>query len=322
MKRISHIYHIILIVLIVLLLISTALCEQSVWDCPECGRTGNTGNYCGGCAHPAPWLETTTAPPTSTPSPTPTPRPTQTPTPAPTSRLQGFKTTGNIVTFGHYEQDDDTSNGTEEIEWIVLDVQEDKVLLISKYVLDVIPYNKTNANVTWASCSLRKWLNNNFLKSAFSKEEQAAIILSDIDNSNDQHGGYYAKKNYGGKNTKDKIFILSYAEANGFFFDKNAQFEAQSHPTVYASKKLYEYWRRIWVNSGIEIDAWADEEIKKDTEWADWWLRSPLEDFRNYVKTVYYNGNYKKYMIGDYMVNEGNGCVRPVFWLSLDSNVF
>lgn len=31
--------------------------ESNTWDCPECGRSGNTGNYCGGCAHPAPWVE-------------------------------------------------------------------------------------------------------------------------------------------------------------------------------------------------------------------------------------------------------------------------
>ena len=35
----------------------TATAEHAPWDCPECGRTGNTGNYCGGCAHPAPWIE-------------------------------------------------------------------------------------------------------------------------------------------------------------------------------------------------------------------------------------------------------------------------
>ena len=34
--------------------------EHAAWDCPECGRLGNTRNYCGGCAHPAPWLETAT----------------------------------------------------------------------------------------------------------------------------------------------------------------------------------------------------------------------------------------------------------------------
>ena len=34
-----------------------AISPGSPWDCPECGRTGNTGNFCGGCAHPAPWIE-------------------------------------------------------------------------------------------------------------------------------------------------------------------------------------------------------------------------------------------------------------------------
>ena len=32
--------------------------EHYEWNCPQCGRVGNKGNYCGGCAHPAPWVET------------------------------------------------------------------------------------------------------------------------------------------------------------------------------------------------------------------------------------------------------------------------
>ena len=47
----------IMLCLMFLLCIFTASAEQSIWDCPECGRTGNTGNFCGGCAHPAPWME-------------------------------------------------------------------------------------------------------------------------------------------------------------------------------------------------------------------------------------------------------------------------
>lgn len=47
---------VLIVALAILLVVPTVLCEQSTWNCPECGRTGNTGNYCGGCAHPAPWL--------------------------------------------------------------------------------------------------------------------------------------------------------------------------------------------------------------------------------------------------------------------------
>lgn len=54
-------------------------------------------------------------------------------------------TTGQLVRFGSYEQDNDTSNGKEPIEWIVLSVDEEqgRALLLSRYVLDRIPlYDK------------------------------------------------------------------------------------------------------------------------------------------------------------------------------------
>ena len=46
------------------------------------------------------------------------------------------------VFFGKYEQDGDLSNGPEDIEWIVLDIDENnnEALLLSKYVIDVKPY--------------------------------------------------------------------------------------------------------------------------------------------------------------------------------------
>ena len=108
--------------------LNAALCEQTVWDCPECGRTGNTGNYCGNCAHPAPWMGTADNKNTES---------TQ-------MDISAFQTINNIVTFGHYEQDNDLSNGPEEIEWIVLDFDEKdhKALLISRYGLDAKPYKR------------------------------------------------------------------------------------------------------------------------------------------------------------------------------------
>lgn len=40
---------------------------------------------------------------------------------------------GSYVKFGSYEQDNDLSNGKEKIEWLVLDLQANEALLISKY---------------------------------------------------------------------------------------------------------------------------------------------------------------------------------------------
>ena len=78
---------------------------------------------------------------------------------------------GDVITFGKYEQDNKTSNGKEDIEWIILDRQGDKVLLISRMALDQQPYNTKKADVTWETCSLRKWLNGSFYESAFDEED-------------------------------------------------------------------------------------------------------------------------------------------------------
>ena len=48
---------------------------------------------------------------------------------------------GNTVVFGNYEQDNDTSNGKEPIEWIIISEENDRRLLVSKYILDVQPFN-------------------------------------------------------------------------------------------------------------------------------------------------------------------------------------
>jgi ABC-type antimicrobial peptide transport system permease subunit len=82
---------------------------------------------------------------------------------------------GDIVTFGHYEQDNNQEDGKEKIEWIVLDKKDNKALLISKYALDCQPYHKVREPITWGNCTLRRWLNNAFLHTAFSAKEQSII---------------------------------------------------------------------------------------------------------------------------------------------------
>ena len=57
--------------------------------------------------------------------------------------------TGDYVFFGEYEQDNNTSNGKEDIEWLVIEAKNDKLFVISKYALDSKPYNKEDIDVTW-----------------------------------------------------------------------------------------------------------------------------------------------------------------------------
>ena len=126
---------------------------------------------------------------------------------------------GDIVTFDHFSQDKGPDNSIKPIEWIVLDVQDGKALLLSRYGLYAAGYHNTWDDCTWETCSLRAWLNSTFLDLAFSAKEQSAILVSTVDNSASQ--GYDwtqvgGEKSVGGNNTQDKVFLLSYAEADRY----------------------------------------------------------------------------------------------------------
>lgn len=121
---------------------------------------------------------------------------------------------GNYVSFGTYPQTK-AGNDATPIEWLVLARDGDKALLISRYGLDVQPYNKDYTSVTWETCTLRTWLNSTFYNKAFSSAEQAAILTTDVDNSKSQCYSIWTTS--GGNNTQDKVFLLSYAEANKYF---------------------------------------------------------------------------------------------------------
>ncbi|MBQ7220528.1 MAG: hypothetical protein IJS28_06065 [Synergistaceae bacterium] len=79
------------------------------------------------------------------------------------------------VQFGKYYRD---SEELSPITWLVLYEDSDSLLLITKYCIDSIPYNETRATVTWEACTLRQWLNGEFLHTAFTSQEQEAISRS------------------------------------------------------------------------------------------------------------------------------------------------
>jgi tetratricopeptide (TPR) repeat protein len=194
---------------------------------------------------------------------------------------------GSTVFFGSYEQDNNTANGKEDIEWIVLSKEGNKVLVISKYALDCQNYNSTHTDVTWETCSLRKWLNGTFLSAAFSSAEQNSIISSTV--TADKNPKYSTLP---GKNTTDKVFLLSITEANKYFSSDNAR-QCQGTAYCYAQGAY----------KGSNGNRW-------------WWLRSPgLDSSRaadvDYVGSVSHLG---------YGVDCGRGAVRPALWINLGGN--
>ena len=126
---------------------------------------------------------------------------------------------GDIIKFGDYPQD---SNGSKSpIEWLVLDVKGNEALLISRYGLDCKQYHHNYTDITWEDCDLRKWLNNDFIKLAFSEEDAKKIKLSKLKNEGTR----------GGNETKDRVFCLSIDEAEQYFI---SEYDRQCKPTAYA----------------------------------------------------------------------------------------
>jgi len=102
--------------------------------------------------------------------------------------------------FGNYEQDGDTANGAEPIEWEVLDTDGDNILLISKSALDSRAYHSRNTNISWKDSDLRAWLNGEFLENAFSDSEHCQMREVVLE-----------------PGIRDRLFLLSAEEALYYF---------------------------------------------------------------------------------------------------------
>ncbi len=117
----------------------------------------------------------------------------------------------DTVNFGYYHG---------ETEWIVLDKEGDKLLLISKLSLDNKKFNdEYNQDVTWKTSDLRKWLNDEFIYEAFSQTERNLLV----ETTTTRNGA------------KDKVSLLSYSEAEKYFSTKMAR---KTMPSEYAIHKV------------------------------------------------------------------------------------
>ena len=296
---------------LVMVLMSLAFCEASgeEWICPNCGKT-NTTNFCTSCGTkrevwicPSCGTENSDAFCGNCGSPKPIDARPETPADGEqTTKAIGSIKVGDIVTFGRYPQ---TAEGTDQtpIEWIVLDYDETnhKALLLSRYGLVAKPYNTERTDITWEKCTLRTWLNGEFLNKAFSAGEQSAILTTKVDNSKSQ--GYSGWHKDGGNNTEDRIFLLSCAEANRYLdvtIDDTNNVRSRVAPTVFA------------MTGGADA---SDGSLTADGSTAGWWwLRSP-GGCQNSAAGVSPEGSlsYSRAYHRSFIV-------RPAFWIDLTSN--
>ena len=194
------------------------------------------------------------------------------------------------IMFGRYEQ----GYGIAPIEWQVLKIEDDRVLLISKYAIERKKYFnlrfkelKKEKNTTWEACSLRTWLNKDFLDVAFNEEERKWIM--DTKCSADPN-----PKNItipAGNSTNDKVFLLSIKEVQKYFDSDSAR---GCIPTHYA----------------VSQGAYRNIENGK----CCWILRSPGDEILN-IALVRSDGTVSYKGCG---VLADDACVRPALWINLN----
>ena len=92
-------------------------------------------------------------------------------------------------------------------EWRVLDVFDDGILLLDEKCSEQKPFNETGKKCSWIDSSLRKWLNDDYLKKYFSLEEIKYINNTTIKTVTDICSE---------KETIDRVFCLSDIELNKY----------------------------------------------------------------------------------------------------------
>lgn len=198
-----------------------------------------------------------------------------------------------IISFGEYD-------------WRVLEIKDNTALIMTEYIVAQHPYHDFKGDVTWADCSLRKYLNNEFYK-GFTQADQ--LRIKPVLNKNPDNQWYAST---GGGDTKDYIFLLSIEEVVcKYFGDSSKNLENRSARQRYwFQKKDPNNYKR-----GTTFDGYV---------WW-WWLRSPGRDNRRAVY-IHGDGNVGIQGNGTFgyssntihpLTDDNSGGVRPVLWLSL-----
>ena len=179
------------------------------------------------------------------------------------------------------------------VEWIVLHETKEKILVLSKYILDAKRMFPDCIYTSWERSTLRKWLNQDFFHEVFAPEEQKRISESEIFTPDCRDFGSYGE-NY----TKDKLFLLSEEELYHYLPNPDSRTApAESHAVGY-SQDLKDFVNLL--------------PFYKEMKNCWWWLRSTGDEPNNFG-VVWSDGSV--FALGHY-ANYERG-IRPAMYLNL-----
>lgn len=222
---------------------------------------------------------------------------------------------GDIVQMGTYEQDGDAET-EDPICWDVLDKDGDAMMLISH---DVIAYQRFSDSfkcVIWEDSQIRSWLNQEFYAEAFDETEQASIRETTLENPStvgfaahvDPSGDVQVRESR--PDTKDKIFLLSWKEAEQYYGNRLTDASILGRRP---SRAVLQKRKAIFTDLIIEeLPAMYpySRHLPDGTERLPWMLRSTgMKDYT--ILVIGYEGKWDQDYPDSY-----NG-VRPAMWVNV-----
>ncbi|MBE6588544.1 MAG: hypothetical protein E7643_00050 [Ruminococcaceae bacterium] len=184
----------------------------------------------------------------------------------------------------------------EPIAWTILseDTANGTALVICDMIIDAQAYQNVSSSVgnesynssngvpsnTYASnyaySTIRKWLNETFMNTAFDSLQQKVILTTLVDNSITSTGSI--SNSYVCEATEDKIFLLSHQDViygdYGFSSDASGTDAARMKKSTDYAQSQGAYTSKLTGKTGNGV----------------WWLRSPMEDSSQMVTVVGNNG--------------------------------
>ena len=222
---------------------------------------------------------------------------------------------GDIVQMGTYEQDGDAET-EDPICWDVLDKDGDAVLLISHDVIAYQRFSDSRKCVIWEDSEIRTWLNQEFYAEAFDETEQASIRETTLENLST--AGFAAHVDPSGDvqvresrpDTKDKIFLLSWKEAEQYYGNRLTDASVLGRRP---SRAVLQKRKAIFTDLIIEeLPAMYpySRHLPDGTERLPWMLRSTgMKDYT--ILVIGYEGKWDQDYPDSY-----NG-VRPAMWVNV-----
>lgn len=223
---------------------------------------------------------------------------------------------GDIIEMGLYEQNN--IEGKEPIEWIVIDVQGEELLLLSRKILDVQAFNLTSTDCSWQNSYIRSWLNGEFLSQisySCDAEERyfEALRTHDIQSVHSDDGEV---KNI---TTSDRIFLLSEEEARYYLGGKEEWRGEVSELAIQKGLYANDTGSEWWLRSPTEYKVMTSLRITGHGETTPWNIKAYNENAeKNLRKASLWRwdlvpGNVSHYEKSDIMNERG---VRPAMWIT------